>query len=88
MIDNIFILPYNFVRKGDVPMLSSSRKRIERTTALLRILQKCDSIQIDELARGLKISSSTLRRELRDLVNQSLVTIAVGKVSLATISNE
>ena len=52
MIDNIFILPYNFIRKGDVSMLSSSRKRIERTTDLLRILQKCDSIQIDELARS------------------------------------
>ena len=88
MIDNIFILPYNFVRKGDMPMLSSSRKRIERTTALLGILQKDNAVPIDELASELEISSSTLRRELRDLVNQSLVTVAVGKVSLATISNE
>jgi len=71
-----------------MPMLSSSRKRIERTTALLGILQKDNAVPIDELASELEISSSTLRRELRDLVNQSLVTVAVGKVSLATISNE
>ncbi len=71
-----------------MPMLSSSRKRIERTTALLGILQKDNSVPIDELAGELEISSSTLRRELRDLVNQSLVTVAIGKVSLSTTSSE
>jgi len=68
--------------------LPSSHKRIERTTALLHALQKNDSIPIDDLARQLEISSSTLRRELRDLANQSLVTIAIGKVSLAKNSIE
>jgi len=68
-------------------MFPSSRKRIERKTALLHVLQKDDSIPVDELARQLDVSSSTMRRELRDLVNKSLVTVTVGKVSLVTPSN-
>ena len=69
-------------------MLPSSRKRIERKSALLQALQKYDSIPIDVLARQTGVSSSTLRRELRPLVNDSLVTVSVGKVSLALTSNE
>jgi DeoR/GlpR family transcriptional regulator of sugar metabolism len=69
-------------------MLPTSRKRIERKTALLHVLQKKDSIPIDDLARQTGVSSSTLRRELHDLVNEGLVTITVGKVTLATPSNE
>jgi len=69
-------------------MLSSSHKRIERKAALLHFLQKNESIPIDELAQQMEVSSSTLRRELRDLVNESLVTVTIGKVSLATPSNE
>jgi DeoR family transcriptional regulator, aga operon transcriptional repressor len=69
-------------------MLTSSRKRIERKTALLHVLQKKDSIPIDDLARQAGVSSSTMRRELRDLVNEGLVTVTVGKVTLATPSNE
>ena len=68
-------------------MFPSSRKRIERKTALLHVLQKDDSIPVDELARQLDVSSSTMRRELRDLVNKSLVTVTVGKVSLVIPSN-
>jgi DeoR/GlpR family transcriptional regulator of sugar metabolism len=66
----------------------SYRRRIERKTALLHVLQKDNSIAIDELALQLDVSSSTLRRELRDLVNENLITVTVGKVSLATPSNE
>jgi DeoR/GlpR family transcriptional regulator of sugar metabolism len=69
-------------------MLPTSRKRIERKTALLHVLQKKDSIPIDDLARQTGVSSSTLRRELHDLVNEGLVTVTVGKVTLATPSNE
>ncbi len=69
-------------------MLASSHKRIERKTALLHFLQENESIPIDDLARQMDVSSSTLRRELRDLSNESLVTVTVGKVSLATQSNE
>jgi DeoR family transcriptional regulator, aga operon transcriptional repressor len=69
-------------------MLSTSRKRIERKTALLNVLQKKDSIPIDDLARQTGVSSSTLRRELRDFVNEGLVSVTVGKVALATPSNE
>jgi DeoR/GlpR family transcriptional regulator of sugar metabolism len=68
--------------------LPSSRKRIERKTTLLQVLQKDDSIPIDRLAQQLEVSSSTLRRELRDFVNKNLVTVTVGKVSLVTPSSE
>ena len=71
-----------------MPMVTSSRKRIERQMALLHVLQKNGPIPIDDLAHRLDVSSSTLRRELRNLAAQSLVTITIGKVSLATISNE
>jgi DeoR/GlpR family transcriptional regulator of sugar metabolism len=69
-------------------MLPSSRKRIERKSALLHVLQTVDSIPIDDLARQTGVSSSTLRRELRPLVNDSLVTVSVGKVSLSKPTNE
>ena len=88
VIDNISISPYNFSRKGNLTMLPSARKRIERKTSLLHVLQKDNSIPIDELAQQLDVSSSTLRRELRDLINESLVTVTVGKVSLAKPTNE
>lgn len=69
-------------------MLPSMRKRIERKSALLHALQNFDSIPIVDLARQTGVSSSTLRRELRPLVNDNLVTVSVGKVSLAMTSNE
>jgi DeoR/GlpR family transcriptional regulator of sugar metabolism len=69
-------------------MLTSSRKRIERKSALLHVLQTVDSIPIDDLARQTGVSSSTLRRELRPLVIDSLVTVSVGKVSLSKPTNE
>jgi DeoR family transcriptional regulator, aga operon transcriptional repressor len=87
-IDNIFIQPYNIYQMGAATILPSSRKRIERKLTLIQVLQKCDSIPIDELAHQTGVSSSTLRRELRDLVNENLVAVNVGKVSLATPSNE
>jgi DeoR family transcriptional regulator, aga operon transcriptional repressor len=54
----------------------------------MEVLQRYDSIPIEALARQVGLSSSTLRRELRDLVNESLVVVNVGKVSLARPSNE
>ena len=57
-------------------------------TTVLHVLQKNQLIPIDELAQQLDVSSSTLRRELRELINESLVTVTVGKVSLAKPTNE
>ena len=73
---------------GAAMLSSSSRKRIERKLTLIQTLQKCDSVPIDELARQMGVSSSTLRRELRELVSENLVEVNVGKVSLATPNNE
>jgi DeoR/GlpR family transcriptional regulator of sugar metabolism len=69
-------------------MVPPAHKRIKRKSTLLNVLQRVESIPIDELARQLEVSNSTLRRELHDLSNESLVAISVGKVSLATPSNE
>ena len=69
-------------------MLPPSRRRIERKATMLHILQRADSIPIEKLAQQMEVSSSTLRRELRDLVNKDLVTVSVGKVSLVTASSE
>jgi len=65
-----------------------ARKRNQRKVAILHALQKCDSIPLEQLAGQMQISTSTLRRELRDLLEEGLVVISVGKVSLATPTNE
>ncbi len=69
-------------------MLTPAHKRIKRKSTLLNVLQKGESIPIEELARQLDVSNSTLRRELHDLVSESLITISVGKVSLAIQAEE
>ena len=69
-------------------MQSSSRKRNERKITVLQVLQSTEAVPITELARRLQVSSSTLRRELRDLSGEGLISVSVGKVSLATPSNE
>ena len=50
-------------------IIPPSRRRIERKATVLHILQRADSIPIEKLAQQMEVSSSTLRRELRDLVN-------------------
>jgi len=52
------------------------------------MFSKGESIPINELALQLDVSNSTLRRELHDLANENIISISVGKVSLATPSNE
>jgi DeoR/GlpR family transcriptional regulator of sugar metabolism len=55
---------------------------------MLQILDGHDNLPIDELALRLRVSSSTLRRELRDLAAEGLVRVSIGNVSLASPSNE
>jgi DeoR/GlpR family transcriptional regulator of sugar metabolism len=69
-------------------MLPPSRKHNERRTAMLHMLQKTDSVPIAQLAQELGTSSSTVRRELHDLLEKGLVMVSVGKVQLATPSLE
>ena len=69
-------------------MLSTSQKRVERRAALLQLLQGHATLSIDDLARRVKVSNSTLRRELHDLAAEGLVRVNTGNVSLASPSNE
>src|SRR5512139_1726663 len=69
-------------------MLSTSQKRAERRVALLQLLQEHNTLSIDDLARRVKVSNSTLRRELRDLGAEGLVRVSTGNVSLASPSLE
>ena len=69
-------------------MLSTSQKRVERRAALLQLLQGHATLSIDDLARRVKVSNSTLRRELHDLAAEGLVRVSTGNVSLASPSNE
>ncbi len=69
-------------------MLSTSQKRVERRAALLQLLQGHATLSIDDLARRVKVSNSTLRRELHNLAAEGLVRVSTGNVSLASPSNE
>lgn len=67
---------------------SSSKKRVDRKVGLLRLLQEKEPISVNDLAQVAGLSQSTLRRELRQLVNDRLVKLNVGQVTLATSSEE
>jgi DeoR/GlpR family transcriptional regulator of sugar metabolism len=67
---------------------SPSRKSVDRKVALLRLLQEHAPISVNALANLAGLSQSTLRRELRQLVEDRLVKLNVGQVALATSSEE
>jgi len=69
-------------------MTGPSSKHAERRVTVLHLLAGHDSLSIDELAGRLTISSSTLRREVRDLATEGLVRVNTGLVSLASLSAE
>jgi DeoR family transcriptional regulator, aga operon transcriptional repressor len=69
-------------------LITPSQKRAERRVTLLQLLEAHDSLPIDDLADRVRVSSSTLRRELRDLASEGLVRINTGNVSLASPANE
>jgi len=69
-------------------MLSPSQKHAERRATLLQVLERHDTLSIGDLAGRLKVSSSTLRRELREMAVEGLVRVSTGNVSLASLSHE
>jgi DeoR family transcriptional regulator of aga operon len=69
-------------------MLSLSQRHAERRVAILQVLERHDALSIDDLAHQLQVSSSTLRRELRELAVDGLVRVSIGNVSLSSPSNE
>jgi DeoR/GlpR family transcriptional regulator of sugar metabolism len=67
---------------------STSNKSVARKVTLLRVLQENEPISVNDLAQVAGLSQSTLRRELRLLVEERLVKLNVGQVTLATSSEE
>jgi DeoR/GlpR family transcriptional regulator of sugar metabolism len=68
--------------------LSPSNKRADRKVGLIRLLQRNGPISVVDLAQASGLSQSTLRRELRQLVEDGLVKLNVGQVALATSAEE
>lgn len=68
--------------------LSSSSKRTERQAGLIRLLQENEQLSIYNLSQASGLSQSTLRRELHQLVEEGLVKVNVGQVTLAVFSEE
>jgi DeoR/GlpR family transcriptional regulator of sugar metabolism len=56
--------------------------------ALLQLLEGHGTLSIDDLARRIEVSNSTLRRELRDLAAEGVVRVSTGNVSLTSLSKE
>ena len=67
---------------------STSNKRVNRKVGLIRLIQENEPIAVNNLAQLAGLSQSTLRRELRQLVEDRLVKLNVGQVGLATSSEE
>lgn len=67
---------------------SSSIKKTDRKVGLIRLLQENEPISVNDLAHEAGISQSTLRRELHQLVEEGLVKLIVGQVTLASSKEE
>src|SRR6266487_223680 len=67
---------------------SLSNKRADGKASLIRLLQEKEPISIHDLAQMSGLSQSTLRRELHQLVEERLIRVNVGQVTLATSSEE
>jgi DeoR/GlpR family transcriptional regulator of sugar metabolism len=67
---------------------STSNKKVDRKVGLIRLIQENEPIAVNQLAQVAGLSPSTLRRELRQLVDDRLVKLNVGQVALATSSEE
>lgn len=68
---------------ANMESLSTSGKRAGRKANLIRLLQEKEAISIPDLSQASGLSQSTLRRELHQLVEEGLVKINVGQVTLA-----
>jgi len=68
--------------------LSSSTKKTDRQATLIRLLQDSEPISISDLSQASGLSQSTLRRELHQLVEEGLIKVNVGQVTLAASAEE
>jgi DeoR/GlpR family transcriptional regulator of sugar metabolism len=67
---------------------SDSQKQIEKRSDLFNLIQAKEPILIDELAVLTDVSSSTLRRILRKLMDDGLVHINSGQVTISKTAKE
>lgn len=67
---------------------SPTRKRTERKAELLRLLHRNEQTSLPELARVMGVSDSTLRRDVRELVDSGSVRRRFGRVELIAPSGE
>jgi DeoR/GlpR family transcriptional regulator of sugar metabolism len=63
--------------------VAHSMTKSERKTELLRLLREHESLPLEELARNVQVSLSTLRRDLDELASEGLVRRKFGCVSFA-----
>jgi DeoR family fructose operon transcriptional repressor len=63
-----------------------SQRKVERKSRLLGLLSRNGSRSIEELAFEMGVSTSTLRRELRELIETGVVSLHAGQVELMTAS--
>ena len=89
-MSNILTKYSNEFRIFSSPMknYASTSKNADRKVTLLRVIQANEPISVNDLAQAAGLSQSTLRRELRQLVEDKLVKLNVGQVVLATASEE
>jgi DeoR family transcriptional regulator of aga operon len=72
---------------GDIPMSSKiSQRRTERKSRLLRALSQNGAHSVEDLAVNLGVSSSTLRRELHELIESGVVSLRSGIAELVPAS--
>jgi DeoR/GlpR family transcriptional regulator of sugar metabolism len=68
--------------------LSANSKHTDRKVSLLRELQAHDSLTLNELAQQLGVSESTLRRDLREIIDAGYARLSAGRVELASSTGE
>ncbi len=67
---------------------SPANKKTDRKISLVSKVQQNEPISVNDLVQSSGLSASTLRRELRQLVEDGVLKISVGQVTLATSNEE
>jgi DeoR family transcriptional regulator, aga operon transcriptional repressor len=63
-----------------------SQRKVQRKSQLLRLLSQHGSVSIEDLANKVGVSTSTLRRELHELIDSGVVSLHAGNVELIATS--
>ena len=66
----------------------SSNKRIDRKIELLLAIQTRQSITLDELERLVGVSNSTLRRDLREMIDTGYIRMTAGRIERVATTGE